>query len=856
MKPTSTITVSSVLPGALEPLRELALNLRWTWRRQCVDLFRSVDPEVFADVGENPIAMLPRISAGRLAEAARDESFLARMRDEVGDLRTYLDSGRWFQRTVPEGMGTGAGTSPSIAYFSMEFGITPTLPIYSGGLGILAGDHLKSASDLGVPMVAIGLLYQDGYFSQSLDRSGWQQESYRHNDPEQLPVQPLRGADGEQLTVAITLPGGREVDIAIWRAQVGRVPLLLLDTNLASNDEGARQITDRLYGGDHEHRILQELVLGIGGVRAVQAHTAVAGVPAPSVFHLNEGHAGFSGLERVGRLMQAGSSFAEAVAEVRAGTVFTTHTPVPAGIDRFEADQLRGYLDADESGLSRLIPALPVEAALALGIEEGGDVFNMAQLGFRIAQRSNGVARLHGAVSRAMFQDLYPGFDVPEVPIGSVTNGVHRRTWTSPAMDDLVTKAMGAVDVSALSDWSALATLTDHELTETRDTLRADLVEMARTQVKESWLRRGADQAELAWTGTILDPHALTIGFARRVSTYKRLTLMLSDPDRLRRILQDEERPVQIVIAGKSHPADRPGKEFLQQLVRFADDHGVRHRIAFLPDYDIRMASVLIAGADVWMNNPIRPEEASGTSGMKAVLNGGLTFSVSDGWWDEMKDDDAGWTIPTAAVDDQGERDRLEADALYEILESRIVPLFYERDARGMQRGWMTKVRSSLVTIAPRITAARMVRDYVSDLYLPAARAAAAFTAEPALAGAFTSWKEDVQAAWPAVSVSSMMLEGTEEGRAATGSEVTVVAEVQLGGLSEEDVLVEAVVGPLADDDEIIEPHLIPLQREQDGRWVARVALPFPGEIGCTVRVTPQHPVLAHRAELGLVAAA
>ena len=852
MKPLSTITVSSDLPDALAPLRELALNLRWTWRRQTADLFRSLDPQVFVEAGENPVAMLPRVPAGRLAEASRDEAFLSRMRCEVEDLRVYLDSARWFQRTAPGPQSDDT----SVAYFSMEFGITPTLPIYSGGLGILAGDHLKSASDLGVPLTGVGLLYQWGYFSQSLDRSGWQQEDYRLNEPSQLPIAPVQGADGEQLTVRLTLPGAREVAIAVWRAQVGRVPLLLLDTDVDSNDAQARQITDRLYGGDHEHRILQEIVLGIGGVRAVEAYSALVGAPAPTVFHLNEGHAGFSGLERVGRRMQAGAGFSEAVAEVRAGTVFTTHTPVPAGIDRFDAAQLRGHLDADASGLSRLIPALPVEAALALGIEEGGDVFNMAQLGFRIAQRSNGVARLHGAVSRAMFQDLYPGFDVPEVPIGSVTNGVHRRTWTSAPMDDLFSKALGDVDVSSLSDWSALSTLTDHELTGVRDALRGDLVRMARRHVKESWLRRGADEAELAWTDHILDPHALTIGFARRVSTYKRLTLMLSDPERLRRILLDPDRPVQIVVAGKSHPADRPGKELLQQLVRFADEHGVRHRIAFLPDYDIRMASVLIAGADVWLNTPIRPEEASGTSGMKAVLNGGLTFSVSDGWWDEMRDDRAGWTIPTAAVEDRGRRDAIEADALYEILEQSIVPLFHERDARGMQRGWMTKVRSSLVTVAPQITAARMVRDYVTDLYLPAARAAAAFAADPALAGQFTAWKAEVQDAWPAVSVRDVRLEGASGAAVSTGAELTLVADVELGRLRDTDVLIEAVLGGIGPEDEIIEPQLIPLQREEDGRFAARLALAVPGEVGCTVRVTPQHPVLASRAELGLVTTA
>jgi starch phosphorylase len=852
MKSIQTVTVSSHVPTALEPLRQLAMNLRWSWRRQAAQLFRDLDPEAFAASGENPIAMLPLVPAGRLEQVAHDEAFLSRMRSEIGDLRTYLDSGRWFQRTVPRN-GT---PTPAVAYFSMEFGITPTLPIYSGGLGILAGDHLKSASDLGVPLVAIGLLYQWGYFSQSLDASGWQQENYRHNDPASLPIEPVLGADGEQLTVSVTLPGSREVGIALWKAQVGRVPLLLLDTDVEGNDEPARAITDRLYGGDHEHRIVQEIVLGIGGVRAVDAFVTATGFPAPQVFHLNEGHAGFSGLERIGQKMTGGLGFDEALTEVRAGTVFTTHTPVPAGIDRFGVGELRRYLDADESGVSRLITDLPVEAALALGTESGGEVFNMAHMGFRLAQRSNGVSKLHGEVSRAMFQQLYPGFDVPEVPITSVTNGVHRRTWTSNVMDDLYRKALGDVDISALSDWSGLGQLSDHDLDAARTVLRAQLVEMARHDVRESWLRRGADAAELAWTQEILDPDVLTIGFARRVSTYKRLTLMLRDPERLRRILLDPERPVQFVIAGKSHPADTPGKEFLQELVRFADEAGVRHRIAFLPDYDIKMASVLIAGADVWLNNPIRPEEASGTSGMKAVLNGGLTFSISDGWWDEMSTDEAGWTIPTAEIADQGRRDHIEAEALYGILEHRIAPLFYETGADGLRHAWFDKVRSSLVRVAPQITASRMVRDYVTELYLPAARGAGAFAADPRLSREFNEWRVGVSEAWSHVCVTDVRLDGATDSTVATGSEVVLSAAVDLAGLDGADVEVEAVVGTAGADGEIVNPQTIQLVRDEDGRWSARFTLTRPGTTGYTVRVIPQHPVLAARAELGMVTTA
>lgn len=851
MKPLRTITVASDLPPALEGLRELALNLRWTWRRQTLDLFRSIDEDAFVASGENPIAMLPLVPASRLAHLTRDEAFSQRLRAELGDLRTYLSADRWFQRSTP-----ATDPVPAVAYFSMEFGITETLPIYSGGLGILAGDHLKSASDLGVPLVAIGMLYQWGYFSQSLDASGWQQEEYKLNDPAQLAIQPVTGEDGEQLTVSVMLPGGRDVTIAIWKAQVGRIPLLLLDTNVEGNDEDARAITDRLYGGDHEHRILQEIVLGIGGVRAVSVFCEATGHPVPQVFHLNEGHAGFSGLERIGELMHSGAGFDEALTQVRAGTVFTTHTPVPAGIDRFDVAELRRYLDADPAGISRLVPQLPVEAALALGQEDGGDVFNMAHMGFRLAQRSNGVSKLHGAVSRRMFQDLYPGFDVSEVPIGSVTNGVHRRSWVSDPMDDLYKKAMGDIDISATGDWSQLGSLTDHDLVDTRRRLRADLVDMARAHMRQAWLRRGADPAELDWTDEILDPTVLTIGFARRVSTYKRLTLMLENPDRLRRILLDPERPVQFVIAGKAHPADVPGKQFMQEMVRFADEAGVRHRIAFLPDYDIKMASVLVSGSDVWLNNPIRPEEASGTSGMKAVMNGGLTFSISDGWWDEMATDEAGWTIPTVESADRDKRDRLEAEALYGILENRIAPLFYDRDEHGVPHGWLRMIRASLVQIAPQVTASRMVRDYVTDFYLPAAAAHRAFHDDPSLADSFTSWKAKVCDAWPTIAITDVRLEGAEGDRVATGSELRLTTAVELAGLTDRDVVVEALVGPLDAHGDIEDPVTIPLHQGADGRYEARFTLATPGRTGYTVRITPQDPVLASRAELGLIATA
>lgn len=830
--------MTSDLPEELSDLYTLAMNLRWTWNPATVDLFERLDPEAFEKSNRNPLVQLGLVSSERYAEVLADSQFRADIRAEVEDLEQYMSEDRWFQKDAP-----GA---PAIAYYSMEFGISPTLPIYSGGLGILAGDHLKSASDLGVDLIGVGLLYQWGYFSQSLNREGWQEENYKQNSTDRLPVEPVTDEEGDQVCVNVQFPGERLVTIALWKAQVGRITLLLLDTNVEGNDDDARQITDRLYGGDHFHRIEQEVVLGIGGVRAMQRYVELTGSRERDVFHLNEGHAGFLGLERIGQRMGKGASFDEALNETRAGSVFTTHTPVPAGIDRFDSGQLRHFLDADQDGVSRLVPHLPVEAALALGLEADGAVFNMAHMGFRLSQHSNGVAKLHGDTSRRMFRDLYPGFDVEEVPITSITNGVHRRTWTSRQMDALARTEFGNADLSALNDWSPLARLSNEDLLRVRGELRTRLVERAREDVRRSWLRRGAHPGELGWVDSILDPSILTIGFARRVSTYKRLTLMLSDPERLKAILLNEERPVQIIVAGKAHPADYPGKEFMQKLVRFADDHGVRHRIAFLPDYDIRMAEFLVSGSDVWLNNPIRPEEASGTSGMKVVLNGGLTLSTSDGWWDEMATDRAGWTIATVDINDRAQRDRLEAESLYSLLENSVVPLFYDRDENGVPLGWLDKVRNSLVEIAPKVTATRMVRDYVTELYTPASQAAAEFVTNPSLVKEFTEFKHRVSRAWGAVRVSDVR-EQVE------GDSLQVSASVGLGEIPEADVRVEVLYGEVNSAGEVRSPERVAMSREADGRYAATVRIVQPGEVGYTVRVVPSHPALAHTAEMGLV---
>ncbi|GAA4288459.1 glycosyltransferase family 1 protein [Georgenia daeguensis] len=856
-------TVRNVLPETLAPLDRLAQNLRWSWHTPTRELFASLDPQLWTRVHGDPVALLGSLSPKRLEQLGADRSLVAEVQRLDEDLRTYLTEPRWYQQEL-----TDPDKPDAIAYFSAEYGITAALPQYSGGLGILAGDHLKSASDLGVPIIGVGLLYGAGYFKQSLTRDGWQHETYPLLDPDNLPLHLLRERDGSNAPARITLPlpGGRSLHAQIWVAQVGRVPLLMLDSNIAENDDSARRVTDRLYGGSADHRLRQELLLGMGGVKAVRAYSRITGAPAPQVYHCNEGHAGFLSVERIRELVQGeGLSFEAALEAVKAGTVFTTHTPVPAGISRYGTDLVSEYF-----GGSAAIEGVPLEKVLALGAEdfEGGNpaVYNMAIMGLRTARRANGVAKLHGKVSRGMFHQLWPGFDVSEVPITSITNGVHGPTWVDPEFAALVESRLSP-EQRASGEGFLLAPeeggLSDDELWRTRRTLRAKLVTEARRRVRKSWLDRGASPAELGWTDDVLDPDVLTIGFARRVPTYKRLTLMLSDPERLTRLLTDPERPIQIVVAGKSHPDDEQGVGLIQKLVQFADGIGVRERIVFLPNYDIAMAQHLMPGCDVWLNNPLRPLEASGTSGMKCALNGALNLSILDGWWDEWYDGRNGWAIPTAdGVQDQAERDRLEASALYELLEDTVVPRFYDRDADGVPRHWMEMVRHTLATLGPKVQATRMVREYVTTLYTPVARSSRALAGAADHEGArqLAEWKARVRAGWPAVRVDHVETDGVAD-VVNVGDQIRVTAYVDLGDLRPEDVQVQAVGGRVEDDDSLTELQVYPLEHVasyEGGRHAfagARV-LDATGPFGYTVRVVPDSPLLAAPSELGLAASA
>jgi starch phosphorylase len=851
VKALRRFTVRAHLPDRLAALGRLSTNLRWSWDKPTQDLFASIDPQLWLQTGQDPVALLGAVTPARLDELAVDEQFLNVLDQLAADLDDYLNRPMWYQEQDAATMPTG------IAYFSMEFGVAEVLPNYSGGLGILAGDHLKSASDLGLPLIAVGLYYRSGYFRQSLTADGWQHENYPSLDPQGLPLRLLADTAGAPVLVELAMPDAKVLRARVWVAQVGRIPLLLLDSDIPENEHDLRNVTDRLYGGDQEHRIKQELLAGIGGVRAIRAFTAVEGRPAPDVFHMNEGHAGFLGVERIREYMSEQQlDFDTALTLVRSATVFTTHTPVPAGIDRFPVDMVQSYFGDD--GKTGLLPGVPVERVLAFGAEDDPSKFNMAHMGLRLAQRANGVSLLHGRVSRTMFDELWPGFDPSEVPIGSITNGVHGPTWAAPQWLQLGRELAGSTEaLREPSVWQRLQQVDTGHIWWIRSQLRALLVEDVRLRLRRSWLERGASEAELGWIATAFDPDALTIGFARRVPTYKRLTLMLRDPQRLEALLLDEDKPLQLIVAGKSHPADDAGKALIQQIVKFADRPEVRHRIAFLPDYDMSMARLLYWGCDVWLNNPLRPLEACGTSGMKSALNGGLNLSIRDGWWDEWYDGENGWEIPTAdGLADEGRRDDLEAAALYALLENSVQPRFYDRDDNGVPNRWVEMVRHTLQSLGPKVLASRMVRDYTEKYYAPAAQSFTR-TSAPGAALDLAAYRLRAKEAWPKIQITDVDSTGLPD-TPVLGSELTLTAAVQLAGLRPDEVVVQAVLGRVDAADALQDPATVAMTHTGSGDggtdiFTTTTPLPLAGSLGYTVRVLPHHRLLAGDNELGLV---
>jgi starch phosphorylase len=837
-RPILSYTVAPSIPKELHCLQSIAYNLFWVWDHELMELFMRIDLDLWEQTNHNPVQMLGMINQERLNTLMRDDAFLAQAERASRRFAEYQENGSsWFLKTHP------AEKDTCIAYFSAEFGLTECLQNYSGGLGILSGDHLKAASDLGLPLVGVGLLYQQGYFRQYLNADGWQQERNPENDFYALPLKQVLDSDGKTKTVSVDFPG-RQVYAQIWLVQVGRVKLYLLDTNISKNSQEDQGITDQLYGGDRELRIKQEILLGIGGCRALKA----VGLK-PSVYHSNEGHSSFLTLEHCRELMQEYRiSFAEAREQTIASTVFTTHTPVPAGNDYFDPKLMEQYFNQyyQELGLTQA-------EFLGLGRENPlntAESFCMTILAFKMSGHSNGVSKLHGKVSREMWKNVWPGIPVHDIPIISITNGVHAPSWISRDMAGLFDRYLGpgwredAEQQYGL--WGRVHHIPDEELWRTHERRRERLVAFARSRLRLQLEARGTTPSEIAQADEILNPEALTIGFSRRFATYKRSTLLLRNPERLIKILNNKEQPVQIIFAGKAHPNDNPGKELIRQIIHFERRPEARRRMVFIEDYDMVVARYLVQGVDVWLNTPLRPMEASGTSGMKATLNGAINVSILDGWWAEACNSTTGWAIGRGEeYRDEDYQNEVESNALFDLLEKEIIPLFYSRTADYLPRPWISKMKSAMRAIGPEYNTNRMVRQYTEEMYLPALQRSG-ILAQNNLERAkqLAAWKQYLRNNWNTLKILDVKIDKHDGFK--VGDECVVHTWLDLGKLKSEDVSVEIFFGPLDAKGDIDSAKTLQMKFDKkttDGtnEFIGTIKLTTSGRMGHTVRVLPKH---------------
>jgi starch phosphorylase len=864
------VAVFPTMPPRISRLYELAYNLWWSWHVEAQALYADLDPKLWEQVNHNPVRQLAEVDPARLEAMASDEEYLKRYDAILADFDHYMapESPTWY-RSIYANQAIGdrreaIGDEPSliaprpapiasIAYFSAEFGLHESLPIYSGGLGVLAGDHIKEASDLGLPFVGVGFLYPQGYFTQRISRDGTQEAFYEKVRFSDVPASAAIGPDGKEAQISVDLPG-RRVYAKIWRIQIGRVPLFLLDTDVSGNAPGDRELSARLYGGNQELRISQEIVLGIGGLRALRALDI-----DPTVFHLNDSHPVFAVLERVRELVDHGLDFATAREATSGSTVFTTHTPVPAGNEVFPYDLIDRYFSGywPQLGLSR-----DQFHDLARQDQPWGSAFSMTVLALRFSSLRNGVSKLHGRVARLMWQFLWPGVDVADVPISHITNGVHTGTWLSPELEALYDRYLRPDWEETVDDpqqWRAIATVPATELWEAHLARKRAMIEYTRGIIRQHRLRLGEGPSAMAEVDTLLDENAFTIGFARRFATYKRATLIMRDLERLARLLGSPDRPVQIIYAGKAHPADEPGKAFIKEIYARSRTREFTGKIVFVEDYDMSLARYLVSGCDLWLNNPIRPHEASGTSGEKAALNGVPNCSILDGWWAEGYEPGNGWAIgEEREYQDQATQDAADADALYEALERDIVPCFFNRDAAGIPQGWIDVMRAAIRTCAPRFSMRRQVKDYANMLYIPAAQRSRSLHADGYReARQLAQWKQRVREAWPGV---RLQVEGPRDTQFPIGTDLDVVATVAPGMLTAEDLLVELVVGrdTNAGVEELASVALEPVKHDGDYlRYQGGIEIRHGGSIVYGVRVLPSSPLAnaprMNKFDLGLV---
>ncbi len=837
-------TVNPQIPRALKPLEELAHNLWLSWNHDALTLFTRLDFDAWMQSQQNPVRMLGMVAQERFEKLAEDDSYLAALNAVVDKFRKYkAGKDTWYR-------GSKKNT---IAYFSMEYGLDVSLPIYSGGLGVLSGDHLKSASDLGLPLVGVGLLYQQGYFQQYLNADGFQQESYPENDWYNMPVRKVTDADGNEVKISVQLSESRVV-ARVWEVKVGRISLYLLDANLDENSEANRAITATLYGGDREMRIKQEILLGIGGLRALRAMDI-----NPAVTHMNEGHSAFLGIERIREYMQLhGLNRHEAIQAIWPTNIFTTHTPVPAGNERFGIDLMHKYFHAitDGTGFSW-------DEFIALGRENPEDVqepFCMTVLAIRLSAYNNGVSELHGAVSRDMWKQIWPELPVSEVPITHITNGVHTRSFLSPELKDLLDRYFGPRfydEPTYIDIWDRMNRVSDEELWRIHEMRKNQLVTFTRDRLKRQLTRRGASQSQVVHADEVLSPYTFTISFARRFATYKRATLLFRDPDRLRRLLTNPDRPVQIIFAGKAHPHDIPGKNLIKDIVHFASDPEIRSKIVFLENYDLEIAKYLVSGSDIWLNTPRRPMEASGTSGMKAAINGVLNTSILDGWWAEGYDPECGYAIGAGEeYEDEEMQDEIESKLLYDLLEREIIPTYYERGRDGLPRGWISKMKASMADLGGQFSTSRMLTEYSERFYLPALKNYEKVNKnELAQARQLNEYIQRLHHEWKNVSV--FKIEGGGGRSLKVGDSFSVECHVHLGKIDPAEVTVQVYTGRIDAEGELEDPQTVDMkvagQDEEGHIFKVKVRCRHAGRQGFAVRVLPSNPDLVHPFVPGLV---
>lgn len=834
-----SFVVTPSLPDNLKDLATISENMWWCWNSDAVELFRRLDRDVWEESYHSPKAMLGLVKQGRLEELADDTSFISHMKLVKAELDKYMSMPTWFDKTFPE------YKDKKIAYFSTEFAIHESLPIYSGGLGVLSGDHLKSASDMGLPLVGIGLLYRNGYFKQHLSIDGWQIEEYKVNHFYSMPMQLLTDEQGNTLFIEISLPRSPKVFARIWKVQVGRVALYLLDTDCEKNSPEDRTITGELYGGDKEMRIKQEKLLGVGGMKVLELLNI-----DPSVIHINEGHSAFLLLEKMRMLMKnKGLSFEQAQKVVKANCVFTTHTPVPAGNEVFSSQLVSTYFENlyKELGLSK-------EQFLALGrdlkAENFDKDFSMTILALKACGKANGVSRLHATVSREMWQNVWPELPRKEIPITHITNGIHTNTWISYEFAGLFQRYIGEDWIDEPSDqtlWQRIADIPDAELWRSHERRKERLVSFARSRLKAQLERRGLSKHMISYADEVLDPEALTIGFARRFATYKRGNLIFRNLDRIKKILTNKEKPVQIIIAGKAHPKDDKGKEIIKSIVALTSDPDLKYKVVFLEDYDMNVAHYLVQGVDIWLNNPLRPQEASGTSGMKAAVNGAINFSVLDGWWCEGYNGENGWVVgSTDTYNDLEYQNEMESRSIYELLEKEIVPLFYDRGQDDLPRGWITKMKACMQTVGPMFNTNRMIEDYTRKFYVPSMELTEKMKANDyELAKKKTEWQSNIERNWSKVSIISAD-DNVNNKSIRVGSPMKIRAKVNLAGIAPEDVFVQVYAGYLNTKNVLSNEIFVNMKmvsKEQDGTYIYESEAPakIVGHCGYTIRVVPQY---------------